>query len=583
MKLRSEIPCELWLSVALSLSSLAAQSAYPLPSSAIVGTHPENSAPLLLPLRCVQTKLVDRNTLEATQNLPLSFGVWDMLSIGPTSRFLFVPTEVPTKAGVFRFDVATGDVHVMMQGNGVARTADPSNWSASNDDYSKLDPTLLTTWGTILTAEEQVGGRLFEVVNPYASSGFQVIWQSKIPAVKHEGLGFDANGALYFVDESSSGSIYKFVPATNGDLSSGQSFVLRVDAYFADPAARPAEAWSSSQNTQTTRVGVASWVPMTDAVGNALTVADPFVFVTATGGRDAADELFATPYGRPEDLEVGVLANGNECVYVALTSEHVVLSIELTGSTSAVVRRFVDRTTTNLATGSAIGTELAAPDNLAQDAFGYIYVVEDQEPGDLFKVIDADRDGVAESMGRFASLDVAGAEPSGLIFDPNDPYRCYLTVMNPASGNDAVWSVQTRPYPGDGAAWLELLVAPRLGDSLRAGVAEFVHDTQPGDAVTIAVDPASLFVNRPFVVVAEPFVTSFGVVGWLPPAWLDPGRSLVLLSGSLSTLLMSPPYGGNAVTIPVPFGLAGLSVLAQSVAWDPGIGLIWSDGVELTL
>ena len=82
---------------------------------------------------------------------------------------------------------------------------------------------------------------------------------------------------------------------------------------------------------------------------------------------------------------------------------------------------------------------------------------------------------------------------------------------------------------------------------------------------------------------AEPFVTSFGVVGWLPPAWLDPGRSLVLLSGSLSTLPMSPPYGGNAVTIPVPFGLVGLSVLAQSVAWDPGIGLIWSDGVELTL
>jgi hypothetical protein len=66
-------------------ASVAAQEVYPLPSSAIVGTLPENTAPFLLPARCVQTKLADRNTLAVTQGLPWGFGVWDMLSIGPNS------------------------------------------------------------------------------------------------------------------------------------------------------------------------------------------------------------------------------------------------------------------------------------------------------------------------------------------------------------------------------------------------------------------------------------------------------------------------------------------------------------------
>ncbi len=568
---------------ALLTTCLAAQEVYPLPSSAIVGTLPENTAPFLLPARCVQAKLADRNTLEVTQNLPLTFAVWDMLSIGPNSRYLFVPTEVPTKAGIFRFDTSTGNVTVLMIGNGVARTTDPASWSASNDDFAKLDPSMLTTWGSIITAEEEVGGRLFEVTNPYASGGFQIQWHSRIPAVKHEGLGFDATGVLYFVDEDNSGSIYKFVPTTPGDLSVGQSFALSVDAYAVDPAARPHEVWYSTQNLQTTRFGAATWMPITDTSGNALTVADPFTFVTASGGRDAADEVLATPYGRSEDVEIGTLANGRECLYVALTGEHSILSIELVSSTSAIVRRFVDRSTLELVSGTAIATEFTAPDNLAQDAFGVLYICEDHEPGDIFKAIDADGDGVAEWLGRVASLDVAGAEPSGLIFDPNDPYRFYCTVMNPASTNDALWSVQTRPYPGDGDPWLWTRSSTTQSDPLRFGVAEFVHSAHPNDIVTLAVDPSPGLLGNTFVIVAEPFFTVLGAPSLLPPAWVNPSASFVLLNGSLGTLPSSPPYGGNAVSLPVPFGLAGLSVLVQGVVLNPGYGLIWSDGVELIL
>lgn len=571
------------LAGAFLTTCLAAQEVYPLPSSAIVGTHPELTAPFLLPARCVQTKLADRNTLEVTQNLPQTFGVWDMLSIGPNSRYLFVPTEVPTKAGVFRFDTITGNVTVLMLGNGVARIADPATWSASNDDFAKLDPTKLTAWGSIITAEEEVGGRLFEVANPYASGGFQIQWHSRIPSVRHEGLGFDAAGALYFVDEDNSGSIYKFVPTTPGDLSVGQSFALSVDAFAANPAARPNEEWFSTQNLPIPRVGAATWAPITDALGNVLTVADPFAYVTVSGGRDAADEVLATPFGRPEDVEIGTLANGRECLYVALTGEHTVLSIELVSSTSAIVRKFVDRTTLELVSGTAIGADFTAPDNLAQDAFGVIYICEDHEPGDIFKAIDADGDGVAEALGRFASLDVAGAEPSGLIFDPNDPYRCYCNVMNPASANDALWSLQTRPYPGDGSPWLLARSSTSLSEPLRHGVAEFVDIAQANDIVTLAVDPRPALHGNPFVIAAEPLITALGAPGFLLPAWINPSASIVLRNGALGSLPSSPPYGGNAVSLPVPFGLAGLSVLVQGVVLEPGFGLIWSDGIELIL
>ncbi len=46
---------------------LVAQEVYPLPSSAVAGTHVESIAPFLLPARCVQTKLTDKLTLQATQ------------------------------------------------------------------------------------------------------------------------------------------------------------------------------------------------------------------------------------------------------------------------------------------------------------------------------------------------------------------------------------------------------------------------------------------------------------------------------------------------------------------------------------
>ena len=221
-----------------------------------------------------------------------------------------------------------------------------------------------------------------------------------------------------------------------GDLSVGQTFVLSIDAYAADPAVDPSRDWDEPENLSASRFGAATWIPMTDALGNATTSVDPFQYVSTTGGRDAADELLGTPYGRPEDIAIGLLSNGNEVVYVAITDETRVLSIELLNPLTAMVRVYVDFDTINLATGADVNPlendptaasssddGFEAPDNLDIDAFGDVYVLEDERPGDVWKIVDANRDGVGEAMGRLVSLGISGTEPSGFNCDPNDPYR----------------------------------------------------------------------------------------------------------------------------------------------------------------
>ncbi|MEZ4921308.1 MAG: T9SS type A sorting domain-containing protein [Saprospiraceae bacterium] len=150
--------------------------------------------------------------------------------------------------------------------------------------------------------------------------------------------------------------------------------------------------------------------------------------------RLAADEVNATPYGRPEDLEIV-----GDFLYCSVTSENSVLSIELLNSTTAMVRWFATPATLDAVTGQA-AADFERVDNLASDSNGTIYVIEDNNPGDIWKAVDADQDGVAESVARWASLGVAGSEPTGLIAT-NDPSTFLVCIQHPDSGNDAIWEI----------------------------------------------------------------------------------------------------------------------------------------------
>ena len=302
-------------------------------------------------------------------------------------------------------------------------------------------------------AEEWAGqGRVIEVLNPFAAPHeIQTRELNSFPNVAHEGINFSEVDprTIYFIDEFNSGAVYKLVLKQADDYTQGQVFVLKVDAF----AGVSAEDYNSTTNTTQPRTGLATWIPLTDANGIVLPgISNPFVNETL-GGRAAADDAGGTPYGRPEDIEVATLKNGNEVVYIAMTSENTIYTIEIISSDKAVVGKLVTLATPKNAGFAATTATLNSPDNLAQDALGNIYIVEDAPNGsniggDIWFARDVNNDGVAESLDHFMSIRVDGSEATGMIFNPAKPTEFAVAVQHPDSTDlaavpnglgDAVW------------------------------------------------------------------------------------------------------------------------------------------------
>lgn len=403
-----------------------------------------NNAPFKLPAHFSQQLVASRSSLNAIMNgaFPATFGNWDMLDFGGDNKqYIFIPHEVGDGAGVTRInrDVPNLEPTVLLEGvAGDAFDMNPADgWDKLTDNYGGVDPAHVTPAGTLVVAEEWAGaGRMFELMNPTtATDKYNADWRwlSNIPSVSHEGVQFDSAGNLYFIDEDSSGSIYKFVPSTYGDYSMGQVFVLRVIGDSNDRA-----------------TGAAEWVPLTDAYNNAITAANPFDF-TSRGGRAAADEVGANGYCRPEDMTIGKLANGNEVLSFSATCTYNVYSVELVSDHNAVIREYASAYVTpdtigHNPVGQASGANygLSSPDNLATDTAGNIFIVEDQNPGDIWMSVDADNNGVAEAVAMFASLGDYGSEPTGFKNDPRDPFTWYVHVQHPSKqgNNDSLWMIK---------------------------------------------------------------------------------------------------------------------------------------------
>jgi hypothetical protein len=404
-----------------------------------------------------------------------SASMFDMLSFDPTGNYLFIPHETPIGAGCTRVSLYDNHAEIIFAGDQKGAIDDWSN------DYGAFDPSRWTPNNTLLLAEEWAGhGRVIEILNPLAPAD-QIEHRelNSIANVSHEGINFSQkfDDTIYFIDENNSGSIYKFVMSTPGDYTKGQTFVLSVDAFLSS-GGNPAANYNSGANATATRTGTATWLPLTDEDGVPLPgISDPFVNgpvgSASLAGRKAADDAGGTPFGRPEDMSVSRLSNGREVLFIAVTSENAVISIEIlekkTGATAkptgkAVVRVMADNSTPkNLGFAPTTGT-INSPDNISLDAQGNVYVIEDAPNGsatggDIWFFRDKNSDGVAESVDHFMSIRVNGCEATGMIFNPANPLEFVAVSMHPTSTDlavipdglgDSVWMFNLANIPNKG-------------------------------------------------------------------------------------------------------------------------------------
>ena len=375
-----------------------------------------NKASWVIPSEYSQSIVSDESKLDI---YPGSSDWNDMITTNETrkeaGRYLYRAHEVRPDADLSTYtggalsvvDVKTGAAKVLVQ----------------RKDWEALDGLVWTPWHSLLFAEETGSPKLPDPNAPNAKRGllYELTLKSNDPtsaenvtvrpmlgSIAHEGIEIDAEGNVYVIDEDASGSIYKFIPKRYGDLSSGQLYALKVDD-------------SSSGD----RTGPAQWV----ALDMNKVVVD---------ARAAADDVGATAFGRPEDLE----RIGNT-LYVAITSEARVLSIALDKNT--LVRNFV-KTGANVPEENEATqiTGFKSPDNLANGPDGKLWIAEDNVPSDIWVAEpDNDGDGYSDEVSLFASLKDNAAEGTGIYFG-KDPHTLFVNVQHSATGNDKTIAITHR-------------------------------------------------------------------------------------------------------------------------------------------
>ncbi len=339
---------------------------------------------------------------------------------GPNKgRYMYTTHEVrnqPDGGAVSVVDLKTGKTKVLAQ---------DVSWNA-------LDGIRWTPWGTLLFSEEVAGGRLFEIIlDPNdPTTALEVIDRPAVGRLAHEGIDVDTNGNVYVVDEHRGrssgcngvipcgGGIYKFVPDTYGDLSSGSLYVLGIKA-----------------NTRRDNTGQGEWLGPIDA----------------THARESGTDFGGASYQRPEDMErIGdklyvSVTEGSRDEYGKEYYEGRVISIDLNNT---MISNFVKP-------GVNVPVEIGNPgeagfqtgfdsiDNLAESPDGRLVLIEDNKPSDIwFASTKTNKLGASKKVELFGSLTDPGAEGTGIYFSPSDPRTLYVNVQHSANPDgDGTWAI----------------------------------------------------------------------------------------------------------------------------------------------
>lgn len=346
---------------------------------------------------------------------------------GPeTGRYMYRTHEVrgvPEGGAVSVVDLKTGDTRVLAQ---------DTSWDA-------LDGIRWTPWGTILFAEEVTNGRLLEIqLDPNnRMKAAAVVDRPAVGRLAHEGIDIDTDGNVYIVDEHRGrtsgcslgtpcgGGIYKFVPDTYGDLSSGKLYVLGLP----------------DQNSRRDNTGQGVWLGPIDP-------ANARESGTAAGGAS---------YQRPEDLEII-----GDTLYVAVTEgprdeygreyyegRVIAINLKTTKVTNFVKAGVNVPVEVNRPGQDGFQTGFDSVDNLAESPDGRLIMIEDNVPSDIwFASTKTDEFGYSRNVDLFASLSDPEAEGTGIYFSPTDPRTLYVNIQHSANPDgDGTWAI-TRPGRG---------------------------------------------------------------------------------------------------------------------------------------
>lgn len=433
-----------WLSVPGWSVAADALKFQPIASSAYGREQDDDldTAPFLIPSGYRQRVVSSERDL----NLYVGSDMLDMNTLNETGvqagRYLYRTHEVRPGAWEHAGNAqrvngtSGGAVSVVDLKTGVAREL------ASRSDWEAVDGLVWTPWHTVLFAEEVHKAKRTDPDVPQASSGLvyeirlkpgdpstmaSVSARPMLGALAHEGIEVDAAGNVYVIDETRTGSIYKFVPHRYGELARGQLYALKIRGKG--------------------KVGQADWIALE-------------MTQVQVSAREAAATAGATPYCRPEDIEriAGVL-------YVALTCEDVddpgnnngpgaILAIELN---ARPVVHYAVAPGKNVPVETRPGlfspgvTGLRNPDNLAQGPNGTLWIAEDNEWSDIWVYDptsqDANGDGYRDGVSLFASLKDRGGEASGIYFGPGSE-ALFVNVQHAGTGNDKtllIERIQTTP------------------------------------------------------------------------------------------------------------------------------------------
>jgi len=402
------------------------------------------SAPWKLPKGFTQTIVSDESDLNI---YPEGRDDWNDMNVVNESgkmagRFLYRTHEVRLGRGddvvdtiggtVSVVDLQTGETKILAQKGGL------------EDGYTALDGIRWTPWGTLLFAEETQAGRLFEIVlNDDMMSVAKIIDHPQAGRLAHEGIDLDSEGNVYMVDEHRGrslgcenvvpcgGGVYKFIPNTFGDLSSGELYVLKVNG--ADG------------------LGKAEW-------------AGPIDPLTA---RESGTEYGGQSYQRPEDLEII-----GDTLYVAITEgprdsktetdaaqenfNQLEFKNELYEGRVIAVNMHTMQVSNFVKPGLNAPVEIGKPgeenhqtgfdsvDNLAEAPNGDLIMIEDNKPSDIWfaSTSKVNKYGASKKVKLFASLTDPSAEGTGIYFSPTDPDTLYVNVQHSAAEDgDATWAI----------------------------------------------------------------------------------------------------------------------------------------------